>query len=116
MVASTRALRYSLIMIDVRNWLVEGGFENLVDLFEQNEIDGEVLFDLTDDDLREIGLALGSRKKLLKAIAGGNAVESSQVSASAETSSVRVSDTPVHVLQGAERRQLLSDVSAFGTF
>ena len=58
-------------MFDVRNWLLENGFERFADLFEENEIDGEVLFDLTDDDLKDLGLALGPRKKLLKAIAVG---------------------------------------------
>ena len=56
-------------MIDVRDWLSEHGFSRLFDLFEENEIDGEVLFELTESDLKDLGLALGSRKKLLKAIA-----------------------------------------------
>jgi len=55
-------------MTDVRSWLIEHGFQQHVDLFEENEIDGEVLFDLTNDDLKELGLPLGQRKKLLKAI------------------------------------------------
>jgi len=55
-------------MIDIRDWLQKHGFEQHVQLFEDNEIDGEVLFDLTNDDLKELGLSLGSRKKLLKAI------------------------------------------------
>ena len=59
-------------MIDIEPWLVERGFGALVDLFEENDIDGEVLFDLTDADLKDLGLALGTRKKLLKAIARGD--------------------------------------------
>ena len=53
---------------DVRAWLEGNGFGRFVDLFEGNEIDGEVLLELTDDDLAKLGLPLGPRKKLLKAI------------------------------------------------
>ena len=56
-------------MINVQDWLREHGFKQYAELFEENEIDGEVLFDLTNDDLKDIGMPLGSRKKLLKAIA-----------------------------------------------
>jgi class 3 adenylate cyclase/tetratricopeptide (TPR) repeat protein len=62
-------------MIDVRNWLVEHGFEQFADLFEENEIDGDVLFDLTNYDLKDLGLSLGARKKLLKAIAPASELE-----------------------------------------
>jgi len=59
-------------MTNVRIWLGEHGFEQYAELFEESEIDGEVLFDLTNDDLKELGLPLGPRKKLLKAIAGSS--------------------------------------------
>jgi hypothetical protein len=38
-------------------------------LFRENDIDAEVLSDLTDGDLEKIGVSLGHRKRLLKAIA-----------------------------------------------
>ena len=53
-------------MTDIRQWLHEHGFPSLVDLFEENDIDRDVLFDLTDEDLKELGLTLGLRKKLRK--------------------------------------------------
>ncbi len=68
-IADSQQVRYWFIMTDVRSWLAEHGFQQHADLFEKNEIDGEVLFDLTNDDLKELGLSLGQRKKLLKAIA-----------------------------------------------
>ena len=105
-VASIRTMRYSLVMIDVRKWLVERGFEHMVDLFVKNEIDGEVLFDLTDDDLKELDLALGARKKLLKAIANGNVGESPRVPASVEAHSARTPEGPADGPHSAERRQL----------
>ncbi len=54
---------------DVQAWLEANGFGRFADLFEANEIDGEVLLELTDDDLAKLGLPLGPRKKFLKAIA-----------------------------------------------
>ncbi len=54
---------------NVRAWLEANGFGRFADLFEANEIDREVLLELTDDDLAKLGLPLGPRKKLLKAIA-----------------------------------------------
>lgn len=53
----------------VRGWLEAKGFGHFVELFEENEIDREVLGQLTNDDLKELGLPLGARKKLLRAIA-----------------------------------------------
>ena len=57
-------------MLDVRRWLHDNGFERFVDLFQENEIDGEALLYLDDGDLEKLGIAMGPRKKLLKAIAG----------------------------------------------
>ena len=45
------------------------GLERYEALFRENDIDAEVLSDLTDDDLEKIGVSLGHRKRLLKAVA-----------------------------------------------
>ena len=39
-----------------------------LDLFVRNEIDVDVLAELTDDDLKELDIPLGSRRRLLKAV------------------------------------------------
>ncbi|MEQ1867596.1 MAG: adenylate/guanylate cyclase domain-containing protein, partial [Micropepsaceae bacterium] len=54
--------------MDVRRWLQAAGFGRFADLFEANEIDGDALPALTDEHLKELGIALGPRVKLLKAI------------------------------------------------
>jgi hypothetical protein len=43
--------------------------------FRDNEIDAEVLPDLTDADLEKLGVLMGHRKRLLKAIAGLSRVD-----------------------------------------
>ena len=55
--------------LDVRQWLQAGGFERFAELFEANEIDAEALLALTDGHLKELGIAIGPRARLLKAIA-----------------------------------------------
>jgi class 3 adenylate cyclase/tetratricopeptide (TPR) repeat protein len=56
-------------MIEVGQWLGQLGLDQYVELFEQNGIRADVLVDLTDADLRELGISLGDRRRLLKAIA-----------------------------------------------
>ena len=55
--------------MDIANWLRSLGLERFEAAFRDNDIDEAVLRDLTDDHLREMGLTLGARVKLLKAIA-----------------------------------------------
>lgn len=55
--------------MDIAAWLRELGLERYEQAFRDNEIDWEVVPELTDSDLEKIGLPLGPRKKLLKAIA-----------------------------------------------
>ncbi|WP_050577770.1 adenylate/guanylate cyclase domain-containing protein [Sinorhizobium meliloti] len=55
--------------MDVASWLRTLGLEQYIGAFQNNAIDGDVLRDLTDQDLLNLGVsALGHRKKLLDAI------------------------------------------------
>jgi class 3 adenylate cyclase/predicted ATPase len=65
---------------DIHSWLAEQGFAKYAELFASNEIDLDVLPELTDADLKDIGIiALGDRKRLLKAIASLEAAKLSSV-------------------------------------
>jgi SAM domain (Sterile alpha motif) len=55
--------------MDVGNWLRSLGLGEYEPLFLENKIDAEVLSDLTDSDLSQLGVPLGHRKRLFKAIA-----------------------------------------------
>ena len=55
--------------MDVAVWLRALDLERYGQTFLDNGIDGEVLPHLTDADLEKIGVLLGHRKKILKAIA-----------------------------------------------
>ena len=54
--------------MDVAVWLRSLGLEQYETLFRENDIDAEVLSDLTDGDLEKIGVSLGHRKRLLRAV------------------------------------------------
>src|SRR5215471_7859146 len=56
-------------MLRVADWLNKVGLGQYAQLFADNAIDTSVLRLLTDQDLQQIGVALGHRKKILRAIA-----------------------------------------------
>ena len=56
-------------MQQVAEWLEALGMSEYVQRFAENRIDSSVLADLTDQDLKELGIVLGDRRKLLRAIA-----------------------------------------------
>jgi class 3 adenylate cyclase/tetratricopeptide (TPR) repeat protein len=56
-------------MSDLRDWLSKNKFEQYADAFEANDIDLDILPDLTEHDLERLGVTLGNRRRLLKAIA-----------------------------------------------
>jgi class 3 adenylate cyclase/tetratricopeptide (TPR) repeat protein len=56
-------------MQQIENWLKSLGLGEYTQRFAENCIDSSVLPDLTDEDLEKIGVPLGHRKKILRAIA-----------------------------------------------
>jgi len=80
----------------VREWLAAEGLPQYGELFEQHRIGLDVLPDLTERDLQDLGIPLGDRKRILKAIQSRG--ESNPAVASAASSSGGGRD--------AERRQL----------
>lgn len=57
--------------MDTASWLHRLGLEVYAAAFAENGVDAEMLADLTNDDLKDLGVAkLADRKRLLQAIAG----------------------------------------------
>src|ERR1700741_3113524 len=54
--------------MDVASWLRSLGLERFEGVFRENEIDAEVLPDLTEADLEKLEVPLGPRKRILRAI------------------------------------------------
>src|SRR4051812_34551902 len=55
--------------VALRQWLSSLGLEQYVECFERNDVQLDVLAELSDVDLKELGVTLGDRRRLLKAIA-----------------------------------------------
>ena len=56
-------------MQQIADWLEKLGMSEYVESFAENRIDISVLPDLTDQDLEKLGVLLGDRRKMLRAIA-----------------------------------------------
>ena len=77
--------------MDVAAWLGGLGLERYAQAFRDAEVTPDLLPELTDEDLRELGLPLGPRKAVLKAIRDLATLEPAP---------------PPPVATGPERRQL----------
>jgi SAM domain (Sterile alpha motif) len=60
-------------MQQIADWLEKLGMSEYAERFVENGIDFSVLPDLTDQDLKEIGVILGQRRKILRAISNASA-------------------------------------------
>ena len=49
-------------MTDLQHWLEKIGLAQYADLFAENDIDWEILPELTEHDLEKLGVSLGHRK------------------------------------------------------
>jgi len=87
--------------MDVGGWLGSLGLGQYEALFRASEIDADILPELTDADLEKLGVPLGHRKRLLRAISGLGAPGTL-----AETSAVPAASTGAKPHDAAERRQL----------
>jgi class 3 adenylate cyclase len=85
-------------MQQIADWLEKLGMSEYAGRFAENRIDFSVLRDLTDQDLKDLGVVLGDRRKILRAISelAGAAPATSQVHA---VTAPKLQDT-------AERRQV----------
>jgi class 3 adenylate cyclase len=62
-------------MQQVAEWLEKLGMSEYAQRFAENRIDFSVLPELTDQDLKDLGVVLGDRRKILRAIAGLKSTE-----------------------------------------
>jgi SAM domain (Sterile alpha motif) len=86
--------------VDVGAWLLNLGLGQYEAAFRENEIEAEVLPDLTDADLEKLGVPMGHRKRLLKAI---TRLSSADWEHAPDQSAAKIGPKPHDV---AERRQL----------
>ncbi len=87
-------------MQQITDWLAELGLSRYAQVFEESGIDFGVLPDLTDQDLEKLGVLLGHRRKILRAIANLKDIEKSSPAIAVAASSVPLP------LDSAERRRI----------
>jgi class 3 adenylate cyclase/predicted ATPase len=97
-------------MQGITDWLEKLGLSEYAQRFADNAIDLSVLPDLTDQDLEKIGVLLGHRRKILKAIAALNSGPAAQSDAAKATKPSAASPIPTPPIDAAgaigERRYL----------
>src|SRR5687768_2151374 len=88
--------------VRIAQWLERQGLDQYARAFEEHSIGFDVLPELGNDDLKELGVPLGDRKRLLKAIAD---LRTSQETAGDATRSAAAWGPPTRRVD-PERRQL----------
>jgi class 3 adenylate cyclase/predicted ATPase len=88
-------------MNDLEKWLEANGLGGLAALLAASDVDLEILASLTESDLTEIGLSVGNRRRLLRALET-DPPRSSAGEPPAQTAAARDETQP----ESAERRQL----------
>jgi class 3 adenylate cyclase len=86
-------------MQEITDWLEKLGMSEYAQRFVENRIDFTVLPELTDQDLKDIGVILGDRRKILRAIASQKSTDTAAPKLATEAEVARPQDT-------AERRQV----------
>ena len=87
-------------MQEIADWLKTLGMSEYAQRFAENRIDLSVLPDLTDQDLEKLGVLLGDRRKMLRAIANLDATSTATAPAPAPPSALLPQEA------AAERRQV----------
>ena len=107
---------------DIRTWLENLGLAQYGDTFADNDIASDILADLTEDHLEKMGVSIGNRLRLLKAI-GAEAADAPAPAATPVAADIRAAAPPPEPLPSsdAERRPLtvmfcdLADSTALST-
>ena len=92
-------LRTERALDELEHWLAAVGLKQLAPLLRANDIDLAILPELTEADFEKLGLSLGHRKKLLKAVADPHHFSTSTLIPSSPTTSSSIASS-------AERRQI----------
>jgi hypothetical protein len=91
--------------MDVGEWLRSLGLEKYQQTLRDNAVDLDVLADLTDSDLEKLGLPLGDRKRLLRAIVTLGSQESAPPEARQTTTLASLAASSARA-DSAERRPI----------
>ena len=98
---------------DLRDWLRRNKFEQYADAFEANDIDLDILPELSERDLEQLGVSLGNRRRLLKALAERAAEPAKSKPSDAEASGEAEAQLPRPSYQGPATKAQLPRPKSF---
>src|SRR6516162_5933787 len=90
-------------MQQIADWLEKLGMSEYAQRFAENDIDVEVLSELTDNDFDRLGVSIGHRRKMMRAIRDLAALP---ISAASERPASSTTETQAAPRDTAERRQV----------
>jgi class 3 adenylate cyclase/predicted ATPase len=93
------------VHVTIARWLSRLGLGQYADAFESNDIDLDVLASLTEHDLERLGVSMGHRKRILKAING----EQTDLASAHRASGLEPAKSELHIESATaegERRQV----------
>ena len=91
------------VMQQIAHWLKQLGMHEYTQRFAENDIDFDILKDLTDQDLEKMGIkSVGHRRRLLGAIADLKGIEKT----TSEVSTAAAPHATPRAIDAAERRQV----------
>ena len=97
-------------MQQIADWLEKLGMAEYAARFAENRIDFAVLPDLTDQDLKDLGVVLGDRRKMLRAIGELDSARTAAEAKSSASPAAAPASTPISSPMAgagaAERRQV----------
>ncbi len=97
-------------MPEIAEWLQQLGFGQYAQRFTENDVDFRVLPELTEQDLKELGVSLGHRRLILRAIAELSSTGKGKLNAADTTQ-------PAYCVSGKRRAPPShGDVLRFGRF
>jgi hypothetical protein len=99
---------------EIAEWLEKLGMSEYALRFAENRIDFFALPDLTDSDLKDLGVVLGDRRKIMRAIAKLDAAPEAAVQMAKPPSTLSVA--AVQSLPIAEESSERRDVTPYGSF
>ena len=91
-------------MQQIADWLEKLGLSEYAQRFAENRVDFSVLRDLTDQDLKDLGIVLGDRRRLLRAIAELNTPTAPTAPPSSLPTAATIAERAMEAT--AERRQV----------
>ena len=90
-------------MQQIADWLEKLGLSEYAQRFAENDIDFDVLSELTDSDFDRLGVSIGHRRKIMRAI---KELASSPVTSTSEGPALAIAKTQPVPRDTAERRQV----------